>query len=112
MKAVIVLIILFTLAAIALQYRKKGDLRTLFIALGSFAVILSLAFMGNMTRPVVPLFLAHIVAVVIAWGGLMWYLLRGRYYGWVIFLPAATIGAFWMLELLTGSAHESVSLVN
>lgn len=112
MKAVIVLVVLLTLTAIFLQYRKKGEMQTSLVALVSFGLILSLAAMGNMTRTVIPLFLAHIVFVIIAWVGLIWYLIRGKYYWWLIFLPVVTITTFWMLELLTGSAHQNLPLAD
>jgi hypothetical protein len=106
MKALIILAILATLAIIFFQYSRNRDLKKLFIALGSLVLIVSLGIMGNLTRQVIPLFLAHIVLVIIAWGGLLLYLFRDRYYWWVIFLPFVTIGLFLLLEFLTGSAHE------
>ena len=108
MKALIILTILTTLAIIFFQYSRNKDLKKLFIALGSFLLIISLAIMGNLTRQVIPLFMAHIVLIVIAWGGLMVYLVRDRYYWWVIFSPVVTIGLFLLLELLTGSGHEGI----
>jgi len=108
MKALIILAILATLAIIFFQYSRNKDLKKLFIALGSFLLIISLAIMGNLTRQVIPLFMAHIVLIVIAWGGLMVYLVRDRYYWWVIFSPVVTIGMFLLLELLTGSGHEGI----
>jgi len=106
MKALIILLILVTLAVIFLSYSRNKDLKKLFIALGSFLLIVSLGIMGNITRQVMPLFLAHIVLIIIAWGGLIVYLVRDRYYWWVIFSPLVTIGLFLLLELLTGSGHE------
>ena len=106
MKALIILAILATLAIIFFQYSRNKDFKKLFIALGSFLIIVSLGIMGNLTRQVIPLFMAHIVLIVIAWGGLMVYLVRDRYYWWIIFSPAVTIGLFLLLELLTGSGHE------
>jgi len=106
MKALIILVILATLAIIFFQYSRNKDLKKLFIALGSFLLIVSLGIMGNLTRQVIPLFMAHIVLIVIAWGGLMVYLMRDRYYWWIIFSPFVTIGLFLLLELLTGSGHE------
>ena len=110
MKALIILAILATLAIIFFQYTRSKDLKKLFIALGSFLIIVSLGIMGNLTRQVIPLFMAHIVLIVVSWGGLMVYLLRDRYYWWVIFSPLVTIGLFLLLELLTGSGHEGVSI--
>jgi len=106
MKALIILLILVTLAVIFLSYSRNKDLKKLFIALGSFLLIVSLGIMGNITRQVMPLFLTHIVLIIIAWGGLIVYLVRDRYYWWVIFSPLVTIGLFLLLELLTGSGHE------
>ncbi len=106
MKALIILAILATLASIFFQYSRNKDLKKLFIALGSFLIIISLGIIGNLTRQVIPLFMAHIVLIVIAWGGLMVYLIREKYYWWIIFSPAITIGLFLLLELLTGSGHE------
>jgi len=108
MKALIILAILATLTIIFFQYSRNKDLKKLFIALGSFALIISLGVMGNLTRQVIPLFMAHIVLIVIAWGGLLWYLIRDRYYWWLIFSPLVTIGLFLLLELLTGSGHEGM----
>ncbi len=106
MKALIILIILATLAIIFFRYSRSKDLKKLFIALGSFLLIVSLGIMGNLTRQVIPLFMAHIVLIVIAWGALMVYIVRDRYYWWIIFSPVVTIGLFLLLELLTGSGHE------
>ncbi len=111
MKALIILSILATLAIIFFQYSRNKDLKKLFIALGSFLLIISLGIMGNLTRQVIPLFMAHIVLIVIAWGGLMVYLMRDRYYWWIIFSPLVTIGLFLLLELLTGSGHEGILLL-
>ena len=110
MKALIILAILATLVIIFFSYSRNKDLKKLFIALGSFLLIISLAIVGNVTRQVMPLFLAHIVLIVVAWGGLMVYIVRDRYYWWVIFSPLVTIGLFLLLELLTGSGHEIFSL--
>jgi len=106
MKALLVIIILVTFGAIFLHYNRKKDIKKLFIALATFGVILSLAVVGNLTRQVVPLFIAHIVLIIGAWGGLIVYLIRDRYYWWVIFSPVLTIGLFLLLEFITGSGHE------
>lgn len=106
MKALIVLVILATLAGIVFQYSRKKDIKKLLIALVTLGAIFTLGVLGNITRQVFPLFIAHIVLVIISWGGLIVYLLRGKYYWWVIFSPIVTIGLFLLLELLTGSSHE------
>jgi len=76
------------------------------ITLASFALVVSLAIVGNLTRLVIPLYLSHLVLVVIAWGGVLYYLLRGKYLWWLIVSPIVTIAIFLLLELLAGSGHE------
>ncbi len=106
MKALIILAILITVAIIFFQYSRNKNLKKLLIALATFGVIVSLAVVGNLTRPVIPIFIAHIILVIIAWGGLMVYLLKEKYYWWIIFSPIVTIALFLLLEILTGSGHE------
>jgi hypothetical protein len=110
MKAIIILMIILTLGVIFLYYFKTRNLKKLLISLGTFGVILSLAVVGNVTRQVIPLFIAHLILLVFAWGGLLVYLVKERYYWWVIFSPFVTIGLFLVLELLTGSGHEHTLL--
>ncbi len=107
MKALIILVIFATLGIIFFQYRRNKNLKKLFIALLTFGVIISLAVLGNVTRQVMPIYLAHMMLTVTSWGGLILYLVRDRYYGWIIFSPLVTIGLFLLLELLTGSGHEA-----
>lgn len=106
MKGLLILAIILTLSMIFLHYYKTRNLRKLFILLGTFGVILALAVVGNLTRQVIPLFMAHLILLIFAWGGLLFYLFRDRYYWWVVFSPTITITLFLILELLTGSGHE------
>ena len=106
MKALIILAIFATLGIIFFQYSRNKDLKKLFIALMTFGVIVSLAIVGNLTRQVMPIYLAHIMLILVSWGGLIVYLVRDKYYWWIIFSPVVTIGLFLLLELLTGSSHE------
>lgn len=106
MKALILLAILATLAIILIQYNRNKNLKKLFIALATFGIIISLAVVGNLTRQVMLIFMAHIILILISWGGLIVYLLRDKYYWWIVFSPVVTIGLFLLLEALTGSGHE------
>jgi hypothetical protein len=106
MKALLVIIILLTFGAIFFQYSRNKNIKKLLIASATFGLIISLAVVGNLTRQVIPLFIAHIILIISAWGALILYLLRDKYYWWVIFSPVVTIGLFLLLELATGSGHE------
>jgi hypothetical protein len=106
MKGLIILTIIMTLGILFLYYFRTKNLKKLLISLGTFGGILALAVVGNITRQVMPLFIAHLILLVFAWGGLLFYLFKDRYYWWVLFSPSITIGLFLLLELLTGSGHE------
>ena len=108
MKVLIVIAILATFGLIFLLYSRNKDLKKLFVSLGSFILIISLGIMGNITRPVIPLFLAHILLVVFAWGALLYYLIRGRYVWWAVFSPVVTIVLFVALSILDGARYKDV----
>jgi len=106
MKALIVLAILVTIGIIFFKYSREKDIKKLLLSLATFGIIVSLAVVGNLTRPVIPIYIAHMILVIIAWGGLITYVFKNKYYWWLIFAPVVTIGLFLLLELLTGSGHE------
>ncbi len=105
MKALMILAILATFGIIFFQYSRNKNIKKLFIALATFGMIISLAVVGNVTRPIIPLFMAHIILLILAWGGLMYYLMKEKYFWWIIFSPIVTIGLFLLLEFLDGSRH-------
>lgn len=106
MKALMILIILATFGAMFFQYSRTKELKKLLISIATFVAILSLGVIGNLTRQVFPIFISHIMLIIVAWGTLVVYMIRDRYYWWVIFSPVVTIGLFLLLELITGSGHE------
>lgn len=106
MKGLIILAIILTIGILFLHYFKTKNLKKLFIALGTFGAIITLGIAGNITRQVLPLFIVHLILLIIAWGGVFVYLFKNRYYWWILFSPSVTIGLFLLMELLTGSGHE------
>jgi len=106
MKALIVLAILATIGIIFFKYSREKDIKKLLLSLATLGIIISLAVVGNLTRPVIPIYIAHMILVILAWGGLITYVFKKKYYWWLIFAPVVTIGLFLLLELLTGSGHE------
>ena len=108
MKALIILGILATFGLIFVLYSRNKDLKKMLLSLGSFILIISLGIMGNITRPIIPLFLVHILLVIFAWGGVLYYVLRGRYVWWAVLSPVVTIVLFIALSLLEGSRYEDV----
>ncbi len=106
MKALIILVILLTFGAIFFQYSRNKDVKKLLISLATFVAILSLGVVGNLTRQIFPIFISHLVLMIISWGALIVYIIRDKYYWWVIFSPVVTIGLFLLLEFVAGSGHD------
>ena len=105
MKALIILAILITIGIIFFKYSRNKELKKLIFSLITFGIIVSLAVVGNLTRPVIPIYIAHILLVIAAWGGLIVYVFKNKYYWWLVFSPVVTIILFLLLEFLEGSRH-------
>jgi len=108
MKARIIVVILITLGIVFYKFSKDKNLKKLLITLATFGFIISLAVYGNLlTRSVVPIYIAHMVLIIIAWGALLFmYVFKNKYCWWWFVAPLITIALFLGLEFLGGSAHE------
>ncbi len=87
MKALIILIILSSFSLIIFQYKRKRDIKKLFLSTLSMLVLILLGVVGMMTRSIPAIFLAHILLLIVAWGSLLYYLWKGCYYWWIILSP-------------------------
>lgn len=103
MKGIAILAILATVGFTLIQWKKTKNHKRAAIAIATFAAIVSLAVAGQITRSVMPIYAAHLMLVISAWGSLVWYLVRGRYYWYIAFSPILTIILFVVMETLTGS---------
>ncbi len=107
MKGLFILAFIATIAVIFLQWKKTKNHKKAILAIASIGAIISLGVMGNLTRSVMPIYLAHLILLISAWGAVIWYLVKDKYYWWVIGSPILTIGLFLLMETLTGSGHEA-----
>jgi peptidoglycan/LPS O-acetylase OafA/YrhL len=108
MKVLIILVVIVTIVAIFVQYSRNKNLKKLFITLLTFSAIITLAVVGNLTRQVMPLFIAHIILLIFSWIALIVYMIKERYYWWIIFAPVITIVLFLLLEMAVGSSHKGL----
>jgi Na+/phosphate symporter len=106
MKAIIILAILLTIAIVLFRFKKDKNVKKLLITMASFGFIISMAVVGNITRPIIPLYMAHMILIVIAWMSMFMYVFKNKYCWWWVLAPLFTIGLFFGLEFLGGSAHE------
>ena len=104
MKAVIVLSILFAIGVIFLMYKREDDVQKMAFSFFILLAIIGLAVVGNVMRAVMPLFLAHIIALIIAYGGLIYYIFRERTQ-WILWLlPLATLVLYIVIAWI-GNKH-------
>lgn len=104
MKAVIVLAILFAIGVIVLMYKREEDVKKMVFSFFILLVIIGLAVVGNVMRSVMPLFLAHIIALIMAYGGLVYYVFRDVTQ-WILWLlPLATL-ILYVLIAWIGNEH-------
>jgi len=108
MKALIILSILVTFAIVFLKYKKDKNLKKFLITIVSFGFILSMAVVGNLTRAVIPIYITHMILILIAWGSMFIYVFKNKYCWWWLVAPVLTIALFLGLEFFGGSAHELV----
>ena len=104
MKMIIVGVILLAMALIVLMYKREGDIKKLLISLVMLISLVSLGIVGNVMRSVTPLFLTHLVALLIAYMGMMVYIVRGKIYWLLIISPIVTLILYIMLAWL-GNEH-------
>jgi len=109
MKTVIILAILATFVMIIVKYNKNRDIKKLFISTVSFAVMLYILWGGfRVSIAIFPLKILNIVLGFFSWGGIVNYILRGRYVWWVIFSPLLVPIAFVIFSLIGGSRYEDI----
>jgi len=102
----VIIITLVSIAMLLLDYFKSRDLKKTLIAFGLFIYIFTLFFVGMVTREILPLFVVHIVLIIVAWGSVVWYLIRGRIYPLIYILPLINIALVFVLNFIEGSRYE------
>jgi predicted membrane channel-forming protein YqfA (hemolysin III family) len=104
MKALIVLAILFAIGVIVLMYKRENDVQKMAFSFFILLAIIGFAVIGNVMRSVMPLFLAHIIALIIAYGGLIYYVFKDKTQ-WILWLlPLATL-VLYLAVAWIGNKH-------
>jgi hypothetical protein len=104
MKTLIVLAILFAIGVIFLMYKRDDDVKKMlfsFLILGS---IIGFSVIGNVMRSVLPLFLAHIIALILSYGGLIYYIFKDKTQWMLWLLPLLTL-TFYFIVAWIGNEH-------
>jgi len=104
MKVLVVVALFAAIGLIYFSYKREQNIQKLLFSLAVLGAIISLAIVGNMMRSLMPLFLAHIMALIVAYGGLIYYILRTRTQ-WILWLLPALTLLFYVVLAWIGNEH-------
>jgi len=104
MKAIVVLAPLLAIGLIILMYKREDDISKMLFSFLILASIITLGVIGNIMRSVMPLFLTHLVALSLSYGGLLYYIFREKKQWLFWALPFLTFLLYLMLVWI-GNEH-------
>ncbi len=104
MKSIIILAILFAIGIIVFFYKRENNTQKMLLSFGFLVGIITWGIIGNTLHSIVPLFLAHITALIISYGGLLIYIFRDKFYWYIALLPMATLSLYLLLAFV-GNRH-------
>ena len=103
----ITLFILLTVAIIAFDWFRKKDNKKSIIAALIFIYIIAVGYSGAiLTRPIVPLFIIHLVSLLVAYAGLMIYIFKKSFKWYLFITPLLTFVLAFGLNFFDGSRYE------
>lgn len=91
MRSIIVLAILTAIGFIFLMNRKEVNTKKMLTSLLILAGIVTLGVIGNSMRSISALFLTHIVALIMAYFGLLYHIFKARLQWYLLMAPVATL---------------------
>jgi hypothetical protein len=103
MKAIVFLGIIGTLGLIGVSFYRQREWKKLLLSIAAFSVISACIGFSPTLRTVVPLFMAHLVLILVAWSALIYAAIRGKFYWPALFAPLVTVALFFILEKTVGS---------
>jgi hypothetical protein len=106
-KVIIVLAILAGIGLPIVIYKRNRDLKELLVSLLMLVGIVSLLIIGNVMRAVLPMYLTHISALVLAYISYIIYLVKDKFYWYIYILPFATF-IFYIILAFVGNRHVSM----
>ena len=104
MKILMALAPIVMLLLIAFMHKKEGNVKKTVMGVMLLWVLATLAISGNIMRAVSPLFVAHIVALVISYFSLVYYVLTEKFIWFTLALPLLTMFIYLMFAWF-GNEH-------
>ena len=104
MKFLLVLAPFIVAAMSYVMYKEDGNIKKLIITFLLLWAVLTLAIVGNIMRSLTPLFLTHIIAIILAYGAIIYYVLKGRFIWLALASPVITM-LIYLIFVWIGNEH-------
>lgn len=104
MKIFMVLAPAISIAMTYMMYRREDDLIKVIISFLLLWAIITLGLLGTVMLSIKPLYLTHWFAITIAYGGMVYYILKGKLLWSVLVMPMITMLIYLVLAWL-GNEH-------
>ncbi len=104
MKFLTVFAIFLSIVLIYFDYKKDKDIKKTILSSFFLLEIITFGIVGNIMRSITPLFLTHFIALVIAYVGMIYYIVRGKIVWVAVIAPIATM-LLYLLLVWVGNEH-------
>ena len=104
MKFLMILLPLIIISFSYVMFKKDGDIKKLVISFLLLWAIITLALVGNVMRAISPLFISHILAIAVAYGATIYYVLKGRLIWLALVAPVVTM-FIYLIFVWIGNEH-------
>ena len=104
MKYLLILAPLIVAALTYVMYKEDGSIKKLIISFLLLWAVITLAIVGNIMRSITPLFLMHMVAIVVAYAGTIYYVLKARFLWLALLAPVMTM-LIYLVFVWIGNEH-------
>jgi len=103
MKQLLILMLLSNIFLVFYVHKRDKSIKQTLFVLYLFISLSIMATFGLMTRPIIYIFLLHIILLAISWGSILWYIFRDKYYLHLHISPLITISIYMLGEEIFGS---------
>ena len=104
MKSILILALFLAIGLIFFFYKQQKDVKKMLLSSAFLAGIITWGVIGNTLHSILPIFLAHIMALIASYMALLVYLFRDKFYWYIALLPMATLSLYLLLALI-GNRH-------
>lgn len=104
MKFLFILAPLIVAALSYVMYKEDSNVKKLIITFLLLWAVITLGVIGNVMRSLSPLYLTHMIAIVVAYGGIIYYVLKGKFL-WVALASPVVTMLFYLIFAWLGNEH-------